>query len=380
MSMAAPCGIPAPARAPGEAEAAQLYQLGLTMAEIAKMFRVSAWTVAARLDRAGVARRAPGQETGLLPVERAVRRYRRQPHLLGELAAQLGISTEVITARAGRPPPRSRGARRADVPASEVARLYRAGQTVIQIAGRYHAAPATILRRLDTAGLPRRPRSVPGPFPAGEAARRVTDDGASCAELARVYGVTPDVVRRRLAARGVRAPLGAPRLRRVTAAQVADLYVRDGLTMTQIASRLGVSRWLVAARLEEAAVTPRPRGNPVPVAEAAARYRDGASLAALAAGYSVSAGTLSRQLTAAGVAVRRPGGRRTDIPVDQAAALYAAGQSMSQIAAVYGTCATVIYNRLAEAGVRIRHRTDVQQVDPALMAALARQVGLEVIR
>lgn len=378
MSVAASCGIPDAGRVPGEGEIARLYRLGLTMAEIAVMFGLSAWAVAARLDRAGVARRAPGQEAGLLPAERAVRRYRRQPGLLGELAAQLGISAEVITARAGKPPPRSRGARRADVPAGEVARLYRAGQTVMQIAGRYQAAPATILRRLDTAGVTRRPCSVPGPFPAGEAARRVTEEGASCAELARAYGVTADLVRRRLAARGVRAPLGAPRLRRVTAAQVADLYVRDGLTMSQIAAQYGVSRWLVAARLEEAAVTARRRGNPVPVAEAAARYQDGASLAALAAGYSVSAGTLSRQLTAAGVTMRRPGGRRKDIPVDQAAALYAAGQSMSQIAAVYGTCATVIYDRLAEAGVRIRHRTDVQQVDPGLMAALARQVGLEV--
>jgi DNA-binding CsgD family transcriptional regulator len=378
MIVAASCGIPGAGRVPGEGEVARLYRLGLTMAEIAVIFGVSAWTVAARLDRAGVARRAPGHEAGLLPVERAVRRYRRQPHLLGELAAQLGISTEMISARAGKPPPRSRGACQTDVPAGEVARLYRAGQTVTQIAGRYQAAPSTILRRLDAAGVTRRPRSAPGPFPASEAARRVSDEGASCAELARAYGVTADVVRRRLAARGVRAPLGAPRLRRVTAAQVADLYVRDGLTMTQIAAQYGVSRWLVAARLEEAAVTPRPRGNPVPVAEAAARYQDGASLAALAARYSVSAGTLSRQLTAAGVTVRRPGGRRKDIPVDQAATLYAAGQSMSQIARERGTCATVIYNRLTEAGVCIRHRTDVQAVDPDLMAALARQVGLEV--
>jgi len=65
---------------PARGEAARLYRLGLTVAEIAVMFGVSAWAVAARLDRAGVARRARGQEAGLLPVERAVRRYRRQPH------------------------------------------------------------------------------------------------------------------------------------------------------------------------------------------------------------------------------------------------------------------------------------------------------------
>lgn len=179
MSVAASCSIPDAGHAPGEREAARLYRLGLTMAEIAVIFQMSPWAVAARLDRAGVARRARSQKAGLLPLERAARRYRRQPHLLGELAGQLGISAEVIAARAGKPPPRSRGAYRADMPADEVARLYRAGQTVTQIAGQYQAAPATILRRLDAAGVSRRPRSLPSPFPAGEAARRVVEEGAS---------------------------------------------------------------------------------------------------------------------------------------------------------------------------------------------------------
>jgi DNA-directed RNA polymerase specialized sigma24 family protein len=35
---------------------ARLYRLGLTVAEIASVYGVSAWTVASRLDRAGVPR------------------------------------------------------------------------------------------------------------------------------------------------------------------------------------------------------------------------------------------------------------------------------------------------------------------------------------
>ncbi|HEY7146232.1 MAG TPA: helix-turn-helix domain-containing protein [Streptosporangiaceae bacterium] len=379
MSVATSCGIPDAGHALDEREVARLYLLGLTMAEIAVIFRMSAWAVAARLDRAGVVRRARSQKTEL-PLDRAARRYCGQPHLLGELAAQLGISAEIITVRAGKPPPRSRGVYRADVTADEVARLYRAGQTVTQIAGRYRVAPATILRRLDAAGVTRRPRSLPTPFPADEAARRVRQEGVSCAELARVYGVGADVVRRRLAAQGVRRSPGAPRQWRVTAAEVADLYAREGLTMAQIAARHGVSRWLVAARLDQAAVTPRPRGKPIPLPEATARYRDGVSLAALAARYCVSTKTMSRKLTAAGVTLRPSGRQRKDIPVDQAAALYAAGQTMSQIAQVYGTCETLIYKRFTEAGVRIRRKTDVKQVDPELMASLARQAGLDGIR
>jgi hypothetical protein len=93
----------------------------------------------------------------------------------------------------------------------------------------------------------------------------------------------------------------------------------------------------------------------------------------------VGARATRRQLTAAGVTLRPPGGQRTDIPVDEATGLYAAGRTMAQVAAAYGTCATVIYNRLTEAGVPIRRRTDVKPVDPGLLDSLARQVGLDGI-
>lgn len=129
-----------------------------------------------------------------------------------------------------------------------------------------------------------------------EAARRVGQDGASVAEIARTYRVSADAVRRQLAARGVRAPRGAPRLRRVSAAEVAALYERGGLSMAQIAVRYGVSRWLVGARLDEAGVARRPRGKPIPLGEASARYQDGASLAVLTARYSVSTAAVSRLL------------------------------------------------------------------------------------
>lgn len=381
MSLAVSCGVLDADRALDEREVVRLYRLGLTMAEIAGVCQVSAWAIAARLDRAGVARRGPGERAGL-PLERAVRRYRRQPGLLGKLAAELGISPGVIAARAGRPPPCSQGAPRADVPVGVVAGLYQAGLTVTQIALRYQAAPSTVLRRLDEAGVPRRPRSVPGPalFPVAEAARRVEQDGASFAEIARTYHVSPDAVRRQLTARGIRAPRGTPRLRRLGAAEVAVLYQRDGLSTARIATRYGVSRWLISARLDTAGVARRPRGKPIPVAEAAACYRDGVGLTALAARYSLSAAAVGRQLTAAGVTLRPPGGQRTDIPVQEAARLYAAGQTMAQVAAAYGTCPTVIYNRLTEAGVPLRRRTDMKPVDPGLLEHLARQVGLDGLR
>jgi len=141
MGLAVSCGVLDAGPAFDEREVARLYRLGLTVAEIAGVCQVSPWVIGARLDRAGVARRARSERAGLLPLDRAARRYRKQPGLLGDLAAQLGVSAEVIAGRARKPRPQNQGVHRADVRAGEVARLYLAGQTVTQIAGRYRAAP-----------------------------------------------------------------------------------------------------------------------------------------------------------------------------------------------------------------------------------------------
>ena len=370
-------------------EVARLYGLGLTMAEIAATYGVSAWTVASRLDQAGVARRRGTDHRRILPVERAVRRYRRQPDRLGELAAELGISADVVVNRAAQPARGRRGRPRdrADVPAGEVAGLYRAGWTVTQIAAKYGAAAATVLRRLDAAGVARRPKSTPVPFPVKEAARRLQQDGISLAQLARDYQVGVNAVRGQLRARGVHAaPSTGPRvLRDVSAAEIADRYA-TGLTMTALAGRYGVCPDTIRARLRVAGVTPRrvspPRpparlaAKPIPMDEAAARYRHGATLRELAAAYAVTARTVRRQLIAAGVTLRSRAPGRIPIPVEEAAQLYASGQTMRQLANRYGVSETVIYHRLTEAGIPLRRKTDRKQVDPALLARLAQQAGL----
>jgi hypothetical protein len=201
-------------------EVARLYRLGLTMAEIAGAYGVSEWTVASRLDRAGLARRARDDHAALA-VEEAVRAYLGQPDRLAELAGGLGVSAQLITSRARRPPRGRRGQRRdrADVPAAEVAGLYRAGWTVTQIAAAYRAATSTVLRRLDQAGVTRRPPSARASFPVAEAVRRA-QQGASVAELAvttrwgsmrSVGGCGPRASTRRAAACRGRWPVSPPR-------------------------------------------------------------------------------------------------------------------------------------------------------------------------
>lgn len=240
-----------------------------------------------------------------------------------------------------------------------------------------------------TPGLPGGPKSTPVPFPVDEAARRLQQEGTSLAQLAQDYQVGVNTVRGQLRARGIHAPpcTGPRVLRGVPAAEITGLYA-TGLTMTALAARYSVSPDTIAARLRAAGVTPRrvppPRGparratKPIPVQEAAARYRQGATLAELASAYAVGGRTIRRQLTAAGVPLRSRGPGRIPIPVQEAAQLYRSGQTIRQIAGRYGVSETVIYNRLAEASVSLRRRTDRKQVDPALLARLAHDVGLEL--
>src|SRR5262249_45993327 len=135
-------------------EVARLYRLGPTMAEIAGSYRVPAWTVTSRLDQAGIPRRRASRAQATLPIERAARRDRRQPHRLTELAAELGISAQFIVDWSLRTRSRERGQprNRVDVRTGEVAGLYRAGWTITRIAARYQVATSTVLRRLDEAG------------------------------------------------------------------------------------------------------------------------------------------------------------------------------------------------------------------------------------
>ena len=364
-------------KAAPSAEVARLYRIGLTMAEIADIYRVSAWVIGSRLDEAGTGHRAPGGRRSL-PLDRAVRGYRRQPGQLAELAASLRVDPQLIVDRAARPAPgeRGQGTYRADVRATDVAELYRAGWTVKQIAGRYRVTTSTVLRRLDAAGVARRPKSLPAVFPADEAARRVREEKATFAGLAREYGVSDGTIRYHMTARGVPAAVHAPRvLLGVLPADIAVLY-QAGLTLGEIAALHRVSRWVIAARLDDAGVARRRPGKPLPVAEAAAFYERGDSLAALGTRYGMHASTVHGKLTAAGITLRPPGGRRIDVPVQEAIGLYAAGHTMAGLAARYGVCETVIYNRLTEAGTPLRRRTDFKQVDAGLLAVLAARIGI----
>jgi hypothetical protein len=74
--------------------------------------------------------------------------------------------------------------------------------------------------------------------------------------------------------------------------------------------------------------------------------------------------------------MRSSGPQPLQIPLDEAARLYLSGRTLKQLAGRYGVSETIVSNRLNAVGTPMRRKTDRKRVDPELLAALARDVGL----
>jgi len=108
-------------------------------------------------------------------------------------------------------------------------------------------------------------------------------------------------------------PSPRPVQRRLSAADISDIcasYIA-GSSIDALARARGVNRTTIITHLDQRDV---PRRRVVrkmtdpPVAEAAARYRQGHSLAAVADQFNIDARTLAREFRKAGIAIRpRPG-------------------------------------------------------------------------
>jgi len=254
------------------AAAAADYAAGLSPVEIGAKQAVSKWTVRNRLAEAGVALR-PGH----------------------------------------RP--------RVDLDPEAVAAEYRAGASIAEIAARRGTSRQTVHNRLVEAGVARRPRGRRRVDLDPEAVAAEYRAGATIAEIAARHGLSRDSVHERLIAAGVRPRPACPRrgrwrVRVDVEAMAADY--RAGATIAEVAERHGLSYATAHRRLHAAGVAIRPGGAQpgrpggrgparVDVAAAAADYRAGASIAAIADRQGVSYWAVRRRLRAAGVALRPPG-------------------------------------------------------------------------
>ncbi|MEO3857711.1 GntR family transcriptional regulator [Acrocarpospora sp. B8E8] len=213
----------------------------------------------------------------------------------------------------------------------QVAGPYQAGQGIRAIAASLGVGVWTVRTQLEAAGIQVRRGPRPKPVTAAdEDLIRRYQNGESIRVIAASRRTDGKKVRAQLVAAGVRIRRrrDARGLAEVTDAELAGRY-QAGQSLGVIAAWLDVDRGTVRARLAAAGVEIRPRGRirkPVDTSakpkrarkqltvsgeELAELYRTGSTVAALVARFGVSKEKVRARLRAEGVAMRRPGRRRT---------------------------------------------------------------------
>ena len=153
-----------------------------------------------------------------LSIDEIVRRY-KAGETCGDIGAVAGLSQSAVASRLRqqgiklRPGGKGPGSGRIDLPVAEIARRYRAGETLDMIAATTGLDPSTVRYRLRRAGVAlRRTGKVPGQsrldLPVAEIIRRHRARQSTQA-IGRALGVSADTIHRRLVEAGVaRRPPG----------------------------------------------------------------------------------------------------------------------------------------------------------------------------
>jgi len=270
---------------PAKPDAATLSRLyaehAMSLAELARCFGVVPATIHNWLVAAGVPKR-PGAATarGEVDTEEVRRLYVDEGQSAADIADRLGCSTSAVYHRltgAG-VPRRSRGSRRTAHPGDAVLRrLYsEQGLSLRQIAYRHDVSYQGVRGWLLAAGIERRPPRTPAPTFNPEEPAKLYGEGWTAPEIARRLGCSPATVYRRLQEAGVTrrpvkpsigrdqlvaglaAGLSAPDMaaaHSVSVSCVCRALAREGLATASQGERRRLARWY-ADRVE--AVDPTP--------------------------------------------------------------------------------------------------------------------------
>jgi transposase-like protein len=142
----------------------------------------------------------------------------------------------------------------------DVVRLYEASRSIRAVAAELGMHQREVWRQLHLARVGRRPRGTAGVVLSRRGLERLyVRDGLSVAEVARRFDVSKDVVKRNIARHGIprrqrRAPLDRDTLH--------HLYVQERLGVRTVAARLGVSPDTVRAELARYRIPIRRPGRP----------------------------------------------------------------------------------------------------------------------
>jgi transposase-like protein len=178
------------------------------------------------------------------------------------------------------------------------------GLSIAVVAARYGVAAQTVHNWLVAAGVPRRPSLATVRHDISEddiVVRLYVEGGRSAAEIAGQLGCSTSLVYARLGRGGVpRRDRAARRRVRLADSDLAHLYRDCGLSLRELAGRVGVSaqavhRWLVAAGIDRCPSRGRPAAGGADLVDL---YQAGWSAPAS------SPSTIYRRLDVAGVARR----------------------------------------------------------------------------
>lgn len=243
-----------------------------------------------------------------------------------------------------------------------VAGLYRAGATEKEIARHLGVSRQRVAEALAAAGVARRESGLACPVDDAEL-RRLVADGKNQRELSAMLGAAPGTVGRWLAEAGIGKP--DPR---IDHERLRDLYVRQALTVREVAERFGVPHHRVIRELALAGIARRsrherrPRDGRAAVTDEALRelyVERGLTLRELCALFGVSDEYLRKRLRECGLA-KRPGSfvprlarDRAEVTAD-AAELYEAGHGLREVGEALGISSSEVRELLHEAGVTVR--------------------------
>lgn len=290
---------------------------------------------------------------------------------LAEIAERAGCSRAAVGKRLRQAgiTARPRGGRARPLDESDVADRIRdlyveQGLSVVEIARRLGRSRDWVVARLDRYGMARpgwqkKPRPA---LPAARLRRLWVDERRSVPEVAEHFGVPADWVRAELARHAISRPRRPPRgLTPLTATVLEDLYVRRGLTATQIAGRVGGSPTRVVEALERVGIPRRPRGWRPDLPELSRDllvelYVDqGLSSRAIAARVGGSDQRVLDALHRHGIPVRprRQSAPPPAVKARRLRALYVdERRGEAEIAALYGTNAWQVRQQLRDLGIR----------------------------
>lgn len=241
-----------------DAEIADLYRDGARLVDLSVRFGVSTSTIANRLREQDVKIR-PGHAPEIRLPDAEIADLYRKGMATTEIATLFGVSAPLIRRRLrrqgvkwryhGGPPVRVRRS----LPDDVIARKYRAGMTLTDLAKRFSVSHMEIKRRLEEQGIDRRSRGPEaGRLPASMI-RKIVEahlQGAPVDAISWQLCVSSSVVRQTLIERGL-----LPKPRQRHPAERTLLRLRsEGRTLEDIARRTGVSQTTVKRRLNRLGV------------------------------------------------------------------------------------------------------------------------------